>query len=183
MRPGPGVDVVCRAEDLVNRFGPHSFDVALSSCAFEHIRHWRAALSAMKQVCRPEGLMIFIVPSHFPYHAYPYDYWRYRPVDVEALFADCDIERLEEETHPYATVYARVRKPIFFVERDLTHYRLYSVITERPIAALRPYHFLFPTFFRVLWRDVGRPRLSRLWLILRMGVRIRVLDPLRRWLA
>lgn len=183
MRSGPGVDVVCRAENLVRQFGPHSFDVVFSSCAFEHIRHWRTALSAMKQVCRPRGLLLFIVPSHFPYHAYPYDYWRYRPADVEMIFADCQIERIEEELHPYSTVYACVRKPVSFVECDLTHYPLYSVIIEKPVVTLRFYHFLSPTFFHVLWRDIGRQRLARLWLVVRMGVRIRLLEPLYRWLA
>lgn len=183
MRSGPGVDVVCRAEDLVRQFGPHRFDVVLSSCTFEHIRHWRAALAAMKQVCRPGGLLLFIVPSHFPYHAYPYDYWRYRPADVAAIFADCQIECLEEERHPYATVYARVRKPVSFVACDLAHYRLYSVIVEQPIVTLHVYHYFSPTFLHVLWRDVGRQRLARLWLVMRMGVRIRVLEPLHRWLA
>jgi SAM-dependent methyltransferase len=173
--------VVCRAENLVRQFGPDSFDVVVSSSTFEHIRHWQAALSAMKQVCRPGGLLLFIVPSHFPYHAYPSDYWRYRLTDVQAIFADCQIECLEEELYPYATVYARVRKPVVFVEHDLSHYQLYSVITERPVVTLRFYHFFSPTFFRVLWRDVGRPRLARLWLVLRMGVRIRLLEPFRRW--
>lgn len=183
MRSGPGVDVVCRAENLVSQFGPQSFDVVLSSCAFEHIRQWRAALSAMKQVCRPGGLLLFIVPSLFPYHGYPYDYWRYRPADVEAIFADCRIECLEEELQPYATVYARVRKPVSFVERDLTHYRLYSIIVEQPVVTLHFYHFFFPVFFHVLWRDMGRQRLARLWLVIRMGLQKRVLAPLRRYLS
>jgi predicted O-methyltransferase YrrM len=96
VRPGPGVDEICPAERLVERFGPESFDVVLATEVLEHIADWRAAIRSMKAVLRPDGVALLTTPSPgFPYHGYPDDYWRFEPELLESAFADFEVEALE----------------------------------------------------------------------------------------
>ena len=50
IRNGPGVDVMCPAENLAERFGKGSFDIVISTCTLEHIRDWKLAISNIKNV-------------------------------------------------------------------------------------------------------------------------------------
>jgi predicted O-methyltransferase YrrM len=96
LRPGPGVDEICSAEGLVDRFGPESFDVVLATDVLEHVADWKAAIGSMKRVLRPGGVtLLTTVAPGFPYHGYPDDYWRFEPALLERAFADFDVEALE----------------------------------------------------------------------------------------
>jgi len=125
---GPGVDEVCNVYDLVERYGPESFDVAISSEMIEHVHDWRKAISQIKQILRPEGVLVMTTRSiGFPYHDYPYDYWRYELDDMRAIFSDMTIEALEPDTDDPG-VLVKARKPEGFVENDLSEHALYSMI-------------------------------------------------------
>ena len=130
---GPGVDMICPAENLVDRFGMESFDVVLSTCVLEHTKDWKTNISNIKNICKPNGIILFIVPSDFPYHEWPYDFWRYKKEDIENIFSDCNILTLEEDNKKPSLVYAKIRKPDGFVEKDLSDYKLYSVIVNKRI--------------------------------------------------
>lgn len=133
---GPGVDVVCRAEELIQRFGPQSFDVVLATEVMEHVRDWRTVISNLKGVCKPGGiLMVTTVSYGFPYHAYPYDFWRYQPEDMRAIFSDCEIESLETGINGQA-VFVKARKPGTFRENDLSKVHLYSIVVNRRVATI-----------------------------------------------
>lgn len=96
LRPGPGVDEICSAERLVERFGPESFDVVLAADVLEHVADWKAAIGSMKRVLRPGGVaLLTTVAPGFPYHGHPDDYWRFEPELLERAFADFDVEALE----------------------------------------------------------------------------------------
>jgi predicted O-methyltransferase YrrM len=96
VRPGPGVDEICAAERLVERFGPESFDVVLATDVLEHVADWKAAIGSMKRVLRPGGVtLLTTVAPGFPYHGYPDDYWRFEPEVLERAFADFDVEAFE----------------------------------------------------------------------------------------
>jgi len=98
MLEGPGVDVVCRAEDLAAHFGEDAFDAVVSADAAEHFEHWQPCLSAMKHVCKPGGVIFFAsVKPGWPYHEHPGDYWRYTGEDCLRIFADCEVLAYEPE--------------------------------------------------------------------------------------
>jgi SAM-dependent methyltransferase len=178
MRAGPGVDIVCRAEQLVEIFGPDSFDIVVSSSTLEHVRNWREVISNIKAICKPGGLIIVNMPSVWPFHAYPNDFWRYQIEDVEAIFADCDILLLEDDAKPWSTVYAKIKKAAHFMEQDLTDYQLHSVITGKRISTLHTRDFFRPYFGGVIWHHLIRPRLAFFLIYIKMGIKIRLLQPL-----
>ncbi|MCK9595513.1 MAG: class I SAM-dependent methyltransferase [Candidatus Omnitrophica bacterium] len=143
---GSGVDIVCDVNDIAARFGEHSFDVIISTELLEHVRDWRRAVHNMKAVCRPGGLIVITTRSaYFPYHGHPYDFWRYEIDDMERIFSDCKIEKIEKED-PGMGVFIRVRKPEHFIENDLAGYKLYSILARKRIAELGEKYTKGPCF-------------------------------------
>jgi SAM-dependent methyltransferase len=135
--PGPGVDIICRAEQLVEKFGLESVDVVISCTTLEHIKDWHAVVSNLKQICKPNGIMIIIVPSVWPFHAYPYDYWRFSGEDIRNIFGDCNILTLDEDNRKdFSLVYAKITKPSDFCEKDISGYPLYSIILKKRLSYL-----------------------------------------------
>jgi len=142
IRPGPGVDLVCPAEDLPLQFGCDSFDIVIATCLLEHTRRWQAVVSSMKRLCKPQGLVLVIVPSIWPFHAYPNDYWRYTAADLRHIFADFELLQMAQDAAAPSLAYAKLRKPALFTEVDLAAYPLYSIITNRRTTQIRPADFL-----------------------------------------
>jgi SAM-dependent methyltransferase len=126
---GPGVDEICRAENLVTRYGPESFDLVICTEMLEHVRNWRTVISNLKQVIAPGGVLFLTTRSKgFGFHGYPFDFWRYEMTDMEVLFSDFSIEALiPDRCDP--GVLLKGRKPKQFQERDLSAHSLYSMMT------------------------------------------------------
>jgi SAM-dependent methyltransferase len=128
---GRGVDIICDARDLVERFGRESFDIVISTEMLEHVRDWRAVISNMKNVCRPGGIMLITTCTKgFQYHEFPGDFWRYEPEDMEKIFSDCKIAFLEKDARCHG-VFIKARKPREFIENDLSRHELYSIVAGR----------------------------------------------------
>jgi len=129
MIPGPGVDVVCLAENLVEKFGEESFDTVISNELMEHARNWRDVISNMKRILKPGGNILLTTRGKgFKIHAYPHDYWRYDVEDMKKIFSDFDIEILIPD--PQAPgVLLKAKKPHNFKENDLSAIDLFSVVT------------------------------------------------------
>ena len=108
---GPGVDELCAAERLAEKFGEQSFDLVVATELLEHVHDWRGAIHAMKAVLRPGGALLLTTRSPgFPYHGAPLDFWRFEPAHLEAMFADFDVEALERDpSMPGVFVKARRR--------------------------------------------------------------------------
>jgi SAM-dependent methyltransferase len=125
---GAGVDEVCQAEHLVERFGRESFDVVICTEVLEHVRDWRAVISNLKQLVAPGGVLLITTRSiGFPYHAFPHDFWRYENDDMRAIFSDFDVENVEDDPGPPGVFMTARRRPTFD-ERDLSDYELYSMV-------------------------------------------------------
>jgi len=128
---GTGVDVVCDAEKLLERFEKERFDIVLSTELIEHTRNWRRVLSNMKNLCAPGGTILITTRSRgFHYHAYPHDYWRYELEDMREIFSDCEIVSLAKDPGDPG-VFLKARKPVEFVEKDLSGIRLYNIVSDR----------------------------------------------------
>ena len=131
IRPGPGVDVICDAGDLVARFGEDAFDLVISTELLEHARDWRRIVSNIKRVTKPGGVLIVSTRSYgVDFHRRPFDYWRYEKEDFTAIFSDVLVEDLQlDPTDPGLLITAR--KPVGFAERDLDDIALYSILRRR----------------------------------------------------
>ncbi len=94
LQPGPNVDVVCDAADLVEQFGAESFGTVLCLDTLEHVEDWRSCLLAMKQVCRREGHIMVVAPSpgSISRHNHPNDYWRFELGDLLTMFHDFAVQ-------------------------------------------------------------------------------------------
>lgn len=162
VQSGPGVDRTCDVDRLVLEFGRRAFDVVISTEMLEHVRDWRTAMSNLKQVLKPEGVLLITMRSRgFHFHGYPFDFWRYEVDDVEAIFSDLSIEVVAKD--PLAPgVFVKAVKPVDFVETDTSNHPLYSIITggvtvqlsESDIAWFRMRYSTRQMLGRVLTRTV-----------------------------
>jgi SAM-dependent methyltransferase len=150
---GPGVDVVCSAEDIVENFGKERFDIVISTELLEHVRNWRTVISNIKNICKPNGTILITTCSYgFGYHTYPCDFWRYELEDMKNIFSDCKILVLEKDFRA-PQVFIKVKKPKKFVEKDLSGYKLYSIIVNKRIREITDKDFVNPHFASLILKD------------------------------
>ncbi len=130
------MDIVCNAEDIVDKFGKESFDIVISTELLEHVRDWRRVISNIKNVCAPGGIIVITTRSiGFGVHGYPYDFWRYQLEDMIEVFSDCDMMILEQDSEKPG-VFVKAKKPTDFAEKDLSGHKLYSMIAGKRIVEL-----------------------------------------------
>ena len=142
IHPGPGVDEVCEVGELASRYGDERFDVVICTEVLEHIEDWRRAVANMKAVLRPAGLLLVTTRSRgFPYHGYPYDFWRYEIGDFRQIFGDLEIVALESDPTAPGVLLA-ARKPRPFVPRDLEGQELYSIVSGEKCRRIAPVDIL-----------------------------------------
>lgn len=119
--PGRDVDIVVDVKNLTTYFGLDWFDVVVSTEMLEHAQDWRTAVSQMKSVLRPGGLLIVTTRGPgFPYHGYPHDYWRYTVEDFRKIFADMSVQHLSPDSDPGSPgVFLKARKTVATGSVDL----------------------------------------------------------------
>jgi SAM-dependent methyltransferase len=127
---GIGVDEICSTDEIVNKFGKESFDIIISTEMLEHVKDWKKAISNFKNVCKKKGTILITTRTKgAEYHAWPYDFWRYEIEDMTKIFSDFIIEKLEYDKFSPG-IFLKAKKPVDFIENDLSSIELYSIITE-----------------------------------------------------
>jgi SAM-dependent methyltransferase len=58
IQEGPGVDLVCDAEKLMDIFSEESFDVVFSTELLEHVLNPKTVISNMKRLCKRNGAIL-----------------------------------------------------------------------------------------------------------------------------
>lgn len=120
MRPGPGVDYVCPAEELRDHL-TGSYGLVICCEVLEHAEHWRDVIATMKALTMPGGLMILTTRAPgFPLHEYPGDFWRFTCAELADVFADCGGQVLPWQRHGAVVemdpqvpgVFVAARKPL-----------------------------------------------------------------------
>ncbi|WP_206204533.1 class I SAM-dependent methyltransferase [Thermococcus sp. 21S7] len=128
IQPGRYVDLILPAEEIVNYFGENSFDAVISTEVLEHVKDWRLVINNIKRAVKPNGVIYITTRSYgFPYHAYPYDFWRYEIDDMKRIFADFEIIELKNDPEAPG-VFLKARKPKRWKPVDLSNIQLYSII-------------------------------------------------------
>jgi SAM-dependent methyltransferase len=160
---GPGVDVICKGEDLLRVFGKESFDIILCTEVMEHVVDWKKIISIIKNICRKNGIILLTTVSYgFRYHPYPLDLWRYETEDLEAIFGDCEILRLEGDPVKHG-VYIKVKKPERFAEVDLKDYKLYNMVVDQKISRLDEINYSCMHYRNITMRNRIRMAVYRVY--------------------
>jgi|ERR1035441_5418906 SAM-dependent methyltransferase len=68
-----------------------AYDIVVSGQVMEHVRKPWIWIRELARVCRPDGLVITIVPVSWPYHEAPIDCWRAFPEGMKALYEDAKL--------------------------------------------------------------------------------------------
>ena len=83
---GPNVDVVGDAHRLASVLPAEKFDVVFAISVFEHLLFpWKVVMEINK-VTKPGGLVFVSTHPAWPAHELPWDFWRYQPAGLHALF-------------------------------------------------------------------------------------------------
>ena len=84
--PAYSVDVVGDARSMP--LADASMDVVLITQVLEHVPEPIAVIAEIRRVLKPGGTLLLSVPSIFPQHGSPGDYWRYMPQGLEWILRD-----------------------------------------------------------------------------------------------
>ena len=154
---GKFVDIVLPAEKLVEYFGENSFDVVISTEVLEHVKDWRVVITNMKLVVKPLGYIYLTTRSYgFPYHSYPYDFWRYEIDDMEKIFSDFEIVSLAKDPLEPG-VFLKARKPLNFKLKDLQDIQLYSILAGKRVGYI-PDKFSASAKLKLVYREAARAK-------------------------
>jgi SAM-dependent methyltransferase len=136
IQEGPGVDLVCDAEKLMDIFSEESFDVVFSTELLEHVLNPKTVISNMKRLCKRNGAILLTTRSYgFIFHPFPRDFWRFELSDMRSIFSDCEITDLEKDALEPG-VFVKVKKPRDFVERDLSGLELYNIVANKRLTEM-----------------------------------------------
>lgn len=83
---GIGVDQVLDIRDISKE--DNSIGTLLCTEVLEHVDEPFKAISEIRRVLKPNGVLLLTCPFKLPIHGSPYDYWRFTPQGFEVLLKD-----------------------------------------------------------------------------------------------
>ena len=151
---GPGVDMICKIEDLKSTFGPDSFDLVVCTEVLEHVEDWWEAIHNLKQIVNPGGALLITTRSRgFLFHGFPFDFWRYEVSDMENIFSDFEIKDLRSDSKEPGVLFF-ARKPSKFSENNVKKYKLYSILFNRRLPIVKNKIFRSAVFLLLRYKMV-----------------------------
>jgi SAM-dependent methyltransferase len=132
MVQGPCVDVVCKAEDILNLYGVENFNLVISTEMMEHVYDWKKIINNMKMLCKPNGYVLITTRSYgFAKHNWPDDFWRFEDYDMRYIFSDSDSLIVEKDSQDIG-VFVFAKKPEQGWNLSLIDtYQLYNIKEDR----------------------------------------------------
>lgn len=107
---GPSVDVT--GDVLCPPFINESFDTIICTQVLEHVEKPWIVVSQIKRLLKNGGIAVVSAPFVFPYHADPYDFFRYTRQGLESLFKNDGFEIVESGS--YGKVFSVFSEMIHF---------------------------------------------------------------------
>lgn len=87
VQAGPQVTIVGDIQSCP-AIADNTYDVIVCTQVLEHIANPFLAVNELHRMLKPGGIILLTVPSSYPYHAAPRDYWRYTRDSLQLLFGE-----------------------------------------------------------------------------------------------
>jgi SAM-dependent methyltransferase len=101
--PADSVDLVGDARKMP--FADSSIDVVLITQVLEHVPEPLLVVAEIQRVLKPGGTLLLSVPSIFPTHGSPGDYWRYMPQGLKWILRDFRDVEVQGEAGTVPTIF------------------------------------------------------------------------------
>jgi len=150
---GPCVDVICNADELIEKFGSESFDIVLSIEMLEHSRNWKRSIHNIKHVSKSGGYILLTTRSYgYPCHGFPNDFWRFEYDDMKDIFSDCNIEAIESD-YQAPGIFIIVKKPLEFIEKDLSDMEIYTLVSNKKATEIGERDYKSNYYYRLAFKQ------------------------------
>lgn len=119
MEPAPSVDIVGDGRSMP--LADASIDVVLITQVLEHIPEPLAVLSEIRRVLKPGGTLLLSVPSIFPKHGWPGDYWRYTLEGLQWILRDFQSVKVQGEAGTVPSIFLVINTYLQVVTGPWSH--------------------------------------------------------------
>lgn len=129
---GKNVDLVCAAEDLLDRFEENTFDLIVSTEMLEHVHDWIKVINTFKKLVKKGGAIVITMRSKgFHYHPTPFDNWRFEADDLKKIFVEFKMISLVNDSVSPGVFMKAVKKNNKLA--NINKYKLYSIVVDSKI--------------------------------------------------
>ena len=103
IEPAESVDIVGDARTMP--ISDSCVDVVLITQVLEHVPDPIAVIAEIRRVLKPGGILLLSVPSVFPQHGSPGDYWRYMPQGLHYILRDFESVKVRGEAGTLPSIF------------------------------------------------------------------------------
>ena len=130
--PGQGVDKVMDAQRLPEEFIENSFDIVICLEMLEHAKKWKEVVNGIKFILRPGGIVFLTTRSPgFPYHSYPWDFWRFTYDDIKTIFSDFLVLNIDNDIPSMPGVFIKALKKENFDPKIVENLKIFSILNDK----------------------------------------------------